>query len=465
MGSSPEGPLLPLTPPPCFGQLWLAWSDGVSRRPSPGGTAAAPLSLPLDLQRSQALTVPSGSPFTPYPDPRAGEAPAGGAEEGAWPAAADPTASPLDGRGSPGLCGEARADPGARGGRACVPSRPITAAPSPHWSQPAGGAACWGRLLPRTGWGSRARASFRPQFPKRGGGSPSCSSRRGRGAGLHGPRGRGGPRVWRPLPAARKLPQLRPRHSLEPLGSPVTSPPDYALTRLQPHFLGGGEASARAGEGASVGVRRRRASTPPPGPRTPPPPRPPLRPGESHHPPRPDPARPLPPTSPASARRRCPDALFAAGAGRGAPGGPGTGAGRGAGVGGGGEAGRGRSCPGSRPRAARAPTASQELRPVLSSPVPGAARPARLLWPPSAVLGPRHAQPVAVRLGPAAAAPAAPGGGRARPAQRRRDVPGARAGAAGGGGERGAHRHRGGDSQRGPGATHVLEQGGPPPGP
>lgn len=42
---------------------------------------------------------------------------------------------------------------------------------------------------------------------------------------------------------------------------------------------------------------------------------------------------PLPPTSPASARRRYPDALFAAGAGRRAPGGPGTGAGWGAGLG------------------------------------------------------------------------------------------------------------------------------------
>lgn len=163
MGSSPEGPLLPLTPPPCFGQLWLAWSDGVSRRPSPGGTAAAPLSLPLDLQRSQALTVPSGSPFTPYPDPRAGEAPAGGAEEGAWPAAADPTASPLDGRGSPGLCGEARADRGCK--RVCVCGAPGARA---HGH----GERCW---IGAGGW-ALCQSVFLPLLGSSGVQLPPCAS-------------------------------------------------------------------------------------------------------------------------------------------------------------------------------------------------------------------------------------------------------------------------------------------------
>lgn len=217
------------------------------------------------------------------------------------------------------------------------------------------------------------------------------------------------------------------------------------------------------GGGESVGVRRRRKSTPP---RVRPPPcSSALHPGKSHHPPWPDPVRPPPSHQPGLrpaplSRRFVRGRRGSQGAGR-----AGDRRGLGSWAGGGEEAGRGRGCPGSRPRAARAPTASLELRPVLSSPVPGAARPARLLWPPSAVLGPRHGQPVAVRLGPAAAATAAPGGGRACPAQRRRDVPGTRAGAAGGGGECGAHRHSGGDSQRGPGAAHVLVQGGPPPGP
>lgn len=298
----------------------------------------------------------------------------------------------------------------------------------------------------------------------------------GEGRSPAGSEGRRGPRTWQPLPAAKELPQLWPRRSPEPLGSPVTSPPDYALTRLQPHFLGGGggggETPAQEGEGRPRGCAAEERAPPGPAHHPSPPVPSALRPPPWQVAPptlaRPSPTPTLPPARPPPGvavptlcSRPAQDAGRREGRGPARAGELGWGGGAGGGRRGGEGAGLPRVPPPRRPRPRRLPGAAS--RPVQSRSRRGQAR--ALARPPSAVVGPRHGQPAAARPSPAAATAAAPGRGRARPAPRRRDVPGARAGAAGGGGERGAHRHRGGDSQRGPGAAHVLVQGAPPPGP
>lgn len=108
----------------------------------------------------------------------------------------------------------------------------------------------------------------------------------------------------------------------------------------------------------------------------------------------------------------------------------------------------------------QAPSHLLRLAAVQFYPAPERSGP-RALLAPFRRSGLRHGQPAAVFPGPAAATAAALGGGRANPAGCQRDVPGARPRAARGRGECSAHRHCGGDPQRGPGAAHVLMQGGP----
>lgn len=214
--------------------------------------------------------------------------------------------------------------------------------------------------------GVPGRPSFRPQV-QRGAGVPRQVPPAGGGAQPCRARGAAGPRIWQPLPAAGEPPPPQPRRSLEPLGSPVTSLPDYALTRFQPHFLAGVGNVRAGGGGASVGVRRSRESTldpalPPPLGRA----RPITHIGPTQTGPLPPPARP-PPGAAVPALCSRPPRVAGRRAGRGR-----ARAGRG-----GGEEGRGWCCPRSRPRPAPAPPA---LPPpprscVPSCPVQSLARP------------------------------------------------------------------------------------------
>lgn len=168
------------------------------------------------------------------------------------------------------------------GGRACAPSNQ-----SPQ-SSAAQGAWRLGRLRARPSGGPWPTEL--PPPPARVRGPPQVPSA-GRGAQPFRVRGAAGFRDLAVPSRGQGTPPPLPRRSLEPLGSPVTSPPDYALTRLQPHFLGGGD--VRAGEGgASVGGAPQRREHP--GPPSPALTSPTTHPGQTQPGPLPPRARPPP---------------------------------------------------------------------------------------------------------------------------------------------------------------------------
>lgn len=213
------------------------------RRLSPGEAEAVPSPSPSTFGLARVEFAPSGPQFMAQIDrPSIHHSPATTA------------ARLIDRRGSRLPRRWALAD---GGGRACAPSNQ-----SPQ-SSAAQGAWRLGRLRARPSGGPWPTEL--PPPPARVRGPPQVPSA-GRGAQPFRVRGAAGFRDLAVPSRGQGTPPSLPRRSLEPLGSPVTSPPDYALTRLQPHFLGGGDV-VRAREGRPWGVRRRGGSTrdrPPP---------------------------------------------------------------------------------------------------------------------------------------------------------------------------------------------------------